>query len=158
MAAWSLGTLERMSEATGTWRERALDELQSAGLRKGPARLSVIDLLSKQPCALTAQEIEADLRRKGHRVGLATVYRTLELLADMKLVGRLEVGQGMALYEPLTPGGDHHHHLVCDHCGRVIPFDDDELEQTIDRLTHKVRFQVAEHDVVLHGACRACRN
>jgi Fur family transcriptional regulator, ferric uptake regulator len=147
-----------MSEATGMWRERALDELQSAGLRKGQARLAVIDLLSKQPCALTAQEIEADLRRKGHRVGLATVYRTLELLADMKLVGRLEVGQGIARYEPLTPGGDHHHHLVCDHCGRVIPFDDDELEQTIDRLTRKVRFQVAEHDVVLHGACRACRN
>jgi Fur family transcriptional regulator, ferric uptake regulator len=147
-----------MSEATGTWRERALDELQSAGLRRGQARLAVIDLLSKQPCALTAQEIEADLRRKGHRVGLATVYRTLELLADMKLVGRLEVGQGIARYEPLVPGGDHHHHLVCDHCGRVIPFDDDELEQTIDRLMRKVRFQVAEHDVVLHGACRACRN
>jgi Fur family ferric uptake transcriptional regulator len=147
-----------MSEATGTWRERALDELQSAGLRKGQARLAVIDLLSKQPCALTAQEIEADLRRMGHRVGLATVYRTLELLADMKLVGRLEVGQGIARYEHLVPGGDHHHHLVCDHCGRVIPFDDDELEQTIDRLTRKVRFQVAEHDVVLHGACRACRN
>jgi len=147
-----------MSAATITWRERALGELQSAGLRKGQARLAVIDLLSKQPCALTAPEIEAALRRKGHRVGLATVYRTLELLADLKLVGRLEVGQGIARYEPLTPGGDHHHHLVCDHCGRVIPFDDDELEQTIDRLTHKVRFQVAEHDVVLHGACRSCRN
>jgi Fur family ferric uptake transcriptional regulator len=40
----------------------------------------------------------------------------------------------------------------------VIPFDDDELERTIDRLTHKVKFKVAEHDVVLHGACRACRN
>jgi Fur family transcriptional regulator, ferric uptake regulator len=147
-----------MSQATGIWHERALDELQSAGLRKGQARLAVIDLLSRQPCALTAQEIEADLRRKGHRVGLATVYRTLELLADMKLVGRLEVGQGIARYEPLTPGGDHHHHLVCDHCGRVIPFDDAELERTIDRLTRKVRFEVAEHDVVLHGACRACRN
>jgi Fur family ferric uptake transcriptional regulator len=146
-----------MSAATITWRERALGELQSAGLRKGQARLAVIDLLSRQPCALTAPEIEAALRQKGHRVGLATVYRTLELLADMKLVGRLDVGQGIARYEPLTPGGDHHHHLVCDHCGRVTPFDDDELEQTIDRLTRKVRFQVAEHDVVLHGACRSCR-
>jgi Fur family ferric uptake transcriptional regulator len=147
-----------MTEATETWRDRALGELQSAGLRKGQARLAVIDLLSKQPCALTAPEIEAGLRKKGHRVGLASIYRTLELLADMKLVGRLEVGQGIARYEPLVPGGDHHHHLVCDHCGRVIPFDDDDLEQTIDRLTRKVRFQVAEHDVVLHGACRSCRN
>jgi Fur family ferric uptake transcriptional regulator len=147
-----------MSESEGRWREHAIAELRSAGLRKGQARLAVIDLLSEQPCALTAPEIEADLRRQGHRVGLASVYRTLELLADMKLVGRLEVGQGIARYEPLVPGGDHHHHLVCDHCGRVIPFDDDELERTIDRLTHKVKFKVAEHDVVLHGACRACRN
>jgi Fur family ferric uptake transcriptional regulator len=147
-----------MSEVVETWRDRAIGELQSAGLRKGQARLAVIDLLSMQPCALTAPEIEAGLRRKGHRVGLASIYRTLELLADMKLVGRLEVGQGIARYEPLVPGGDHHHHLVCDHCGRVIPFDDDDLEQTIDRLTRKVRFQVAEHEVVLHGACRSCRN
>jgi Fur family transcriptional regulator, ferric uptake regulator len=147
-----------MSEVVETWRDRAIGELQSAGLRKGQARLAVIDLLSKQPCALTAPEIEAGLRKKGHRVGLASIYRTLELLADMNLVGRLEVGQGIARYEPLVPGGDHHHHLVCDHCGRVIPFDDDDLEQTIDRLTRKVRFQVAEHDVVLHGACRSCRN
>src|SRR5215208_7812457 len=112
-----------MSAATITWRERALGELQSAGLRKGQARLAVIDLLSKQPCALTAPEIESGLRRKGHRVGLATVYRTLELLADLKLVGRLEVGQGIARYEPLTPGGDRSEehtselqsrgHLVC---------------------------------------------
>jgi len=147
-----------MSETSEKWRELAIGELRSAGLRKGQARLAVIDLLSKQPCALTATEIEEDLRRRGHRVGLATVYRTLELLADMKLVGRLEVGQGIARYEALVPGGDHHHHLVCDHCGRVIPFDDDDLEVTIERLTRKVRFQVAEHDVVLHGACRSCRN
>jgi Fur family ferric uptake transcriptional regulator len=147
-----------MSATSGKWRELAVGELRSAGLRKGQARLAVIDQLSKQPCALTAAEIEADLRRRGHRVGLATVYRTLELLADMKLVGRLEIGQGIARYEALVPGGDHHHHLVCDHCGRVTPFDDDELEETIDRLTRKIRFLVAEHDVVLHGACRACRN
>jgi Fur family ferric uptake transcriptional regulator len=147
-----------VSEIEAIWRERALWELEAAGLRKGQARLAVIDLLSKQPCALTAPEIESSLRKKGHRVGLASIYRTLELLAEMKLVGRLDVGQGIARYEPLVPGGDHHHHLVCDQCGRVIPFDDDELEETIDRLTRKVRFQVAEHDVVLHGACGTCRN
>jgi Fur family ferric uptake transcriptional regulator len=147
-----------MSATSAKWRELAVGELRSAGLRKGQARLAVIDLLSKQPCALTAPEIELRLRRGGHRVGLATVYRTLELLADLKLVGRLEVGQGIARYEVLLPGGEHHHHLVCDQCGRVIPFDDDELEETIARLTRKVRFQVAEHDVVLHGACRSCRN
>src|SRR5919197_1575948 len=147
-----------MSTGVAIWRDYPVGGVQAAGLRKGQAGLAGIDLPAAQPCALTAAEIEQDLRRRGHRVGLASVYRTLELLADMRLVGRLDVGQGIARYEALTPDGEHHHHLVCDHCGRVIPFGDDELEQTIDRLTRKVRFQVAEHEVVLHGACRSCRN
>jgi Fur family transcriptional regulator, ferric uptake regulator len=146
-----------MSPGLSTWREHALAELSAAGHRQGQARLAVIDLLARQPCALTAAEIADELGRHGDRVGLATVYRTLELLADQKLVGRLDVGQGTARYEPMLPGGEHHHHLVCDRCGRVIPFDDDELETTIGRLASKVRFDVAEHDVVLHGACSSCR-
>ena len=109
-------------------------------------------------CALTALDIEAELRRGDHRVGLASVYRTLELLAELKLVGRLETGQGGARYEPLLPSGEHHHHLVCDRCGKVIPFDDADLEATMERLARKVRFDVAEHDVVLHGACGSCRS
>jgi Fur family transcriptional regulator, ferric uptake regulator len=107
---------------------------------------------------VTALDIEAELRGGEHRVGLATVYRTLELLAELKLVGRLDTGQGIARYEPLLPSGEHHHHLVCDRCGRVIPFDDADLEATMERLARRVRFEVAEHDVVLRGACGSCRS
>jgi Fur family ferric uptake transcriptional regulator len=139
------------------WREHALMELSSAGHRQGRARLAIIDLLATQSCALTALDIESELRRGDHRVGLATVYRTLELLAELRLVGRLDTGQGIARYEPMLPSGEHHHHMVCDHCGRVIPFDDPDLEDTMERLARRVRFEVAEHDVVLRGACRSCR-
>ena len=85
------------------------------------------------------------------------MYRALEVLSDLKLVQRLEMGQGVARYEPLDPSGDHHHHLVCDRCGSVVPFDDPDLESTIERLSTRVEFDVDEHDVVLHGACAACR-
>jgi Fur family ferric uptake transcriptional regulator len=71
-------------------------------------------------------------------------------------VQRLEVGQGTARYEPVQPGGDHHHHMVCDSCGSVVPFEDSELERSIERLSARVKFSVAEHDVVLHGACADC--
>ena len=105
LAAANRGTLER-DERFGDHMARARDRRAAVGgARKGQARLAVIDLLAKQPCALTAPEIESSLRTKGHRVGLASIYRTLELLADMKLVGRLEVGQGIARYEALVPGG-----------------------------------------------------
>jgi Fur family transcriptional regulator, ferric uptake regulator len=147
-----------VSRGEARWREHALHELSSAGHRQGRGRRAIIDLLATQPCALTALDIEAELRRADHRVGLATVYRTLDLLAELKLVGRLETGQGIARYEPLLPSGEHHHHLVCDRCGRVIPFDDPDLEATMERVARRVRFEVAEHDVVLHGACGSCRN
>jgi Fur family ferric uptake transcriptional regulator len=139
------------------WREHALQELDSAGYRRGEARGAVVEFLSRQPCALTAQEIGDALRRSRRSVGLASVYRALDILTDLKLIQRLEMGQGVARYEPLDPSGEHHHHLVCDRCGNVVPFDDPELELSIERLSSRLEFDVDEHDVVLRGACSACR-
>ena len=74
-------------------------------------------------------------------------------------MARVELGQGIVRYEALHPGGrHHHHHLVCDTCGSVTPFEDAELERTIDRVARRVTFEVAEHDIVLHGSCGACRD
>ena len=145
------------THARTAWRDHALNELDSAGYRRGEARSSVVEVLSRQRCALTAQEIGDALRRRRRSVGLASVYRALEVLSDLKLVQRLEMGQGVARYEPLDPSGDHHHHLVCQLCGNVVPFDDPDLESTIARLCDRLEFDVDEHDVVLRGACVACR-
>lgn len=139
------------------WAEHALDRLHDAGYRTGGARSAVVELLGRQDCALSAQDIEEALAREDRRVARASVYRALELLADLRLIGKLEVGQGIARYERLLPDGDHHHHMVCDACGTVLPFEDPELEKTIERLSRRVSFDVAEHDVVLHGACKNCR-
>jgi Fur family transcriptional regulator, ferric uptake regulator len=139
------------------WVEHAQERLARAGYRRGGARRAVVDLLSRQECALTAQEIDDRLRAGGRAVGRASVYRTLEQLTELHLVARLEVGQDAARYEPLHPSGDHHHHLVCDRCGRVTPFEDSALENAIDRLSRRVRFDVGDHEVVLHGECERCR-
>jgi Fur family transcriptional regulator, ferric uptake regulator len=139
------------------WTEHANERLNEAGYRRGGARTAVVELLGRQHCGLTAQDIEERLRSEDRRVARASVYRALEQLADLRLVTKIEVGQGMARYEPLLPGGDHHHHMVCDACGTVVPFEDPELEQSIEKLSRRVSFDVAEHDVVLHGACKDCR-
>src|SRR5207244_9252067 len=110
------------------WRNHALHELDSAGYRRGEARSAVVEVLSRQPCAVTAQEIGDALRRRRRSVGLASVYRALDVLSDLKLVQRLEMGQGVARYEPLDPSGDHHHHRVCDRCGSVGTFDAPDLQ------------------------------
>lgn len=139
------------------WADHALGVLRRAGYHRGGARRAVVELLDGERCALTAREIDDTLRREGRGVGRASVYRALEQLAELKLVQRLEVGQGVARYEPVRPSGDHHHHLVCDDCGRVTPFADSSLEEAIRRLSRRVPFAVDEHDVVLRGSCPACR-
>jgi len=147
-----------MASHTGhRWAEHALQRLHSAGFRRGGARSAVVELLDSEDCALTAHEIEERLRADGRTVARASVYRALEQLADLRLVGRLDVGQGMARYERLEPSGDHHHHMVCDSCGTVVPFEDPELERTMEQLSRRVSFAVDEHEVVLHGACGDCR-
>jgi Fur family ferric uptake transcriptional regulator len=139
------------------WADTTLEALQRKGLRNGGARRAVIELLAEQDCCLTAQEIFDRLRASGRRVGIASVYRVLDLLAAEGLVHRIELGAGTARFEPARPGGEHHHHLVCDTCGKVEAFEDPGLERAIHRLEDMSGYAVAGHDVVLHGACRDCR-
>ena len=138
------------------WSDHAAAQLTAAGHRRGGAREAVIELLDSQSCALTALEIE-DALRAGRRVGRASVYRVLDELESLGLVSRVDVGDGIARYEPQRHTAEHHHHLVCDGCGRLTPFQDDALEQAIRRLAERVSFDVSDHDVTLHGSCERCR-
>jgi Fur family ferric uptake transcriptional regulator len=70
----------------------------------------------------------------------------------------VETGQAMVHYERVYEQKHHHHHLVCDECGLVMPFTDAGLERAIDRLSSTVPLTVSEHEIVLHGACRDCRD
>ena len=139
------------------WAEHALDTLQSAGLRRGGARTAVVEALARHDCAVTALELDDELRSRGRsRVGRASVYRALEQLEQLGLVQRLEVSRGTAGYERVEPGGHHHHHAICRRCGRMVPFEDPALERAIDRVSKQVSFEVSDHDVVLRGLCRRC--
>jgi Fur family ferric uptake transcriptional regulator len=138
------------------WREHALSTLAGAGHRQGAARRAVIEVLASHRCAVSAHEIEQELRLQGTPVGRASIYRTLESLTELRLLSRLDVGRGSAAYEIAHPTGEHHHHLVCDTCGSVSPFEDPQLERAIHALEGRVDFRVAEHDVVLHGECGDC--
>src|SRR5437870_1689294 len=94
------------------WLDHARSELQSAGHRAGGARAAVLEVLDREPCCLTAQQIFDNVRAGDRAVGIASVYRTLELLWKLNLVRRVDIGTS-ACYEPEQPGGEHHHHLVC---------------------------------------------
>lgn len=140
-----------------TWTDHALRTLAAAGHRASGPRTEVLEAVASLGCAATAREIADLLRERGSGVGVASIYRALELLDRLDLVARLDVGEGVARYEPAHPSGEHHHHIVCDSCGTVEPFEDEGLERAIGRLSQHVDFTVAAHDVTLHGECPACR-
>jgi Fur family ferric uptake transcriptional regulator len=143
-----------MTETETEWAAYARGVLHSAGHHRGAAREELIDLLSRQDCALSALEIEDLLHR---RVGRASVYRALELLQEHDLVSKIELGDGVSRYEPVDPGGHHHHHLVCDRCGALVPFHDPALERSIHRLSDRLGFDTTEHEVTLRGNCPDCQ-
>jgi Fur family ferric uptake transcriptional regulator len=139
-----------------TWTAHVDEVLGRAGLKHGGARQRIIDLLADESCALSAVEIEDALRVQGKPTGRASIYRVLDLLVDHGLVERITVGQGLSRFERTHPDGEHHHHLVCEHCGRLVAFDDPELEEAIDSLPERLGVRVEHHEVVLRGACVDC--
>lgn len=140
-----------------SWTDETLRALRAKGGRNGGARRAVVELLGRQECCLTAQEIFDQLRAAGRPVGLASIYRALEQLTREGHVQRVELGEDKARFEPVHARGEHHHHhLVCDGCGRVEAFADEQLERALHALEDRSGYAVAAHDVVLHGRCGDC--
>jgi Fur family ferric uptake transcriptional regulator len=133
------------------WAETATRRLDEAGYRSGAARRRVVELLAGEHCALTALEI--DRRLEG--VGRASVYRTLDQLEGLHLVQKVAIGGDAAGYERIDSDA-HHHHLVCEGCGRLAPFSSEALEKAIASVSREADFEVAAHDVVLRGTCPNC--
>jgi Fur family transcriptional regulator, ferric uptake regulator len=138
------------------WAEDAARALAAAGYRRGGARRAILELLDEQSCALSAIEIQDALTGRNREVSRASIYRVMEELEEIGLVQRVEVGRGVVRYEPARSGPGHHHHLVCDHCGRISPFTDAGLERAIRRVSDSLPVRVSEHEVVIHGACETC--
>lgn len=142
-----------MSQREEGWTDRALNALAEAGFRSGGGRRQVVELLGGERCALTALEIDRQLPE----VGRATVYRALEQLEGLGLIQRVDVKGDAAGFERVDPSGHHHHHIVCEQCGRVVAFEDDGLEKAILALAERPDFDVSSHDVTLRGECMTCR-
>ena len=142
---------------TAHWADHAFAVLSEHGHRAGGARAAVVEALGRRGGCVDADELVGALRRGGKRVGVASVYRALALLADLGVLQRVPMAGGSARYELVGPGGDHHHHLVCDDCGATAAFEDEALERAIGRLSRRTAYAVQAHDVTLHGTCPDCQ-
>ncbi len=128
-------------------------------------REAIFKTLSSIPGHLSADEVFLRVRRQMPGIGLATVYRNLELLKTSGHIRSLDVGDGKSRYElNHTAGGpDHHHHLICRKCGQVInymDFEEDELalvHKLEQHLTRKYKYRVEDHAITFYGTCPGCQ-
>lgn len=139
---------------------RIKQQLQTHNYKLTPQREATVRvLLENEEDHLSAEDVYLLIKEKSPEIGLATVYRTLELLSDLKIIHKINFGDGVARYEFRAEGAvHHHHHLVCVHCGAVDEIIDDllgDIEQFVEKEFH---FQILDHRLTFHGFCHRCRD
>ena len=141
-------------------REQCKQLLKDNGLKVTNQRVLVLEALASHPGKhLTAEEIYELVKAGCPEIGLATVYRTIQMLLELHLVDRINLDDGYVRYEIGSEGGTakhHHHHLICLTCGRVLAFEDDLLEELEKKIADKEGFLVVDHEVKLYGHCKEC--
>ncbi len=133
--------------------------LKSNGYKLTTQRKKVLEVLQeKESQHLTADEIYKHVKKKCPEIGLATVYRTLQLLSDLGITETLNLDDGFVRYE-IGELNDkhHHHHLICEKCNTVIGIEDDMLDNIEDRFMNDYGFKVTNHVVKFYGVCSNCQ-
>lgn len=120
-------------------------------------RQAVLDELTRVTDFRSAQQIFEDLHSQGHRVGLATVYRSLQGLAEDGRVDTLRSSDGESLYRSCT-SNHHHHHLVCRECGFTEEIEQSQIESWVTRVAQAHGFTGVEHSLELFGTCSTCHD
>lgn len=138
-------------------REAALFEtyLRRRGLKLTPERRALFEEMFRSHEHFEADELLFRLKKRGCKISRATIYRGLELLVAAGVVGRVRVREEGYRYERLH-AGEHHDHLICIGCGRIIEFYEPRIEQLQDAICARTRFRAVMHSHQIHGFCREC--
>lgn len=130
-------------------------------LKLTPQRRAILDVLIDNPSKhLNPEDIYELVKRKYPDIGLATIYRTVQLFDDFGVVKKLNFGDGCYRYE-LSEDNEHqhhHHHLICLKCGKVFEFEDDLLDNLEQKIKENNNFSVEDHVVKFYGYCENCQN
>jgi len=133
-----------------------LQALDQAGVRLTGPRRELAALIARRQGHFTAADLLADAEQHSLRIGRATVFRLLEILADQNLVERVDLPDGRHAYVPCEPS--HHHHLVCVSCGAISEVDDCGIDAVTDEAARRSGFEIQSHRLELFGRCPRCRS
>ncbi len=138
-----------------TIESRTLDRLRDLGLRITEPRREVVQAVCQEPGPFTAEELFDHLRLSGSSVGRATVFRTLDLLAGLRVLDRVHQPDGHHGYVLIGPG--HRHHLVCSECGSVVEFQGCNVDKFVGELASQTDFRIEGHWLEIFGICATCQ-
>lgn len=135
------------------------DKLRANDYKMTPKREHVLRvLLENKDKHLSAEEVYNLVKLRAPDVGLATVYRTLELFSNFDIIHSMDFGDGRKRYEFGSDGKEshRHHHLICINCGRIIEVNEDLLDELEERVTGTYDFVITDHELKIFGLCREC--
>lgn len=122
-----------------------------------PQRKTILEVFAENSNRhLSAEDIHSILRERASEIGLATIYRTLELLVEMNIIHRVDFGDGRNRYEITPHQGHRHHHLICLNCGEVLEVKEDLLNQLEEIIEQDNGFKIMDHSLKFYGYCRHC--
>jgi Fur family ferric uptake transcriptional regulator len=130
--------------------------MNKRGLRSTGQRRLIVETFFQSPAHITIEELLGQVRANDPRVGYATVYRTLKLLAECGIAHERRFGDGVTRYE-IAHDDQHHDHLICLECGTISEFEEPAIEKLQDEVAVRYGFLVRSHKHELYGTCQACR-
>ena len=129
--------------------------LRRHGYKFTPQRWAVIQVIASSEDHLTPATIYEKVRREHPKIGLVTIYRTLDILTKLGLICELHAGGSCHSYT--TSASEHHHHLICSSCGRVVDFSGYDLSELEQRLSLETGFDIEDHLLEFVGLCHSCQ-
>jgi Fur family ferric uptake transcriptional regulator len=138
--------------------ENLKDRLKLKGYKLTPQRRAVVNIvLSNKGNHLTAEEMYDLVKKECPEIGLATIYRTVQLLEDIGILCKINLEDGCNRYELLdNEEAHHHHHLICRKCGKVLEVEEDLLDTIEKNVENKYKFRIENHSVKFLGICSEC--
>lgn len=130
------------------------EHLRSHGIHPTPQRLRVLNVLTESRAHLSAEELYGLVRVHAPKIGLATIYRTLHMLKEKGLVEEHRFNDEFSRYE--AKSANHHDHLICIECGKVVEFDQPVIEQLQMAAAQEKQFSIVFHRLEIYGICDTC--
>jgi Fur family ferric uptake transcriptional regulator len=148
---------ERAASELDHFRTMLQSYMDKKGLRSTDQRRLIVETFFRANNHVSIEELLAQVREKDRRVGYATVYRTLKLLADCGVANERRFGDGLTRYE-LADDTSHHDHLICVECGDIVEFEEPRIEELQDKVARRYGFEIRSHKHELYGTCPRCQS